>query len=152
MAENQEQQEVKPKRTIDDLFEEMSLAELPLDVENGDGDFGDNEREATFEERSATPKLTDIQSLIKTLVPDLGIDWLTKLQLARVLPEYYNALKDIVIKTLIKSGKNVTEAIALAEVALTSIDGETRIDIIHIGKGAQAEEEKKKETLRGLTP
>ncbi len=139
----------KEKGNDKDLFDELSSAEPPRDVvfpeAEGEGDDGGH---ATISERmEGSPKLTDVQIVIRQLFPDLGVKWLNALMMARVLPEYYVHLKRILIKHLVRTmNMSVAEAIATIEVAVgIPIDGEGRIDAIAVmGRAAEAEETKAK--------
>ncbi len=139
-----------------DLYDVMAVAEpprnLPPVVTNGDGHDGDDH--GSFSDRmESSPKLSDVQVVIRQLFPDLSDGkadrrWLNTLQMARVFPEYYVPLKRILVKHLVGSeNMSVAQAIALVEVAVgIPIDGEGRIDAIAVmGRGAEVEEMKSKE-------
>lgn len=144
------------KSESDKLFEDMSGIEPPRDVDevektggNGDGDHED--LEARIE---GSPKLSDMQTAVKQLNPDLGYKHLNVIQVSRTFPDVYNPLLRILVKSLIRTAlcKNiklsVAEAIAYVNTALSiSIDGEGRIDIIHCLGRAVAEVEKDKNSM-----
>lgn len=133
----------------DQLFKQFSVIEPPRDVVvpdegNGKGEVGHEDLEDRIE---GSPRLSDVQSVLKQLFVDLGIPWLNNLQMARIPPEYYNYLKRIIVKRLIRRyKKEPAEAIAIAEVAVgVAIDGDGRIEAIAVmGRAAEAEETKNK--------
>lgn len=85
-----------------------------------------------------SPKMSDTQVVDSRLFPILQdtIKWLNHLMVARVFPETLNPLRNIIIKHLLQEHEqdiSFAEAVSLAEVALTiAIDGEGRMDIIHL--------------------
>ena len=97
------------------------------------------------------PKLSDAQSVLKQLFPDLGKPYLNNLMIGRVFPDLYNDLFDIIVKGLLQDNPQMTvdEAIVIAEVALSvPIDGEGRIDTLALINGQQSLElEKGKKDL-----
>lgn len=123
-------------------------------------------------------KKTDMEVVDTRLFPDLGFKHLNVIQVARVFPDSFNPLLRIMVKSLIRDflcggsivavltnkGKpvldeaskpivriidSVAEAIALVYTALTiAIDGEGRIDEIHVfGRSAETEESKAKNSM-----
>lgn len=152
----------------DRLFNEMATVEPRRNVELADeGDAEDrivDDGGDTLDDRiKYSPKLTDMQVADKRLNPDLGFDHLNIIQMGRTFPDVYNPLFRILTKSLIRSsltkeadngkGKNkkitVAEAIAKVNTALSiSIDGEGRLDEIHIlGSSVRDNEEKSKNNL-----
>jgi len=85
----------------------------------------------------SSPKMSDTQVVDKRLFPILKetVDWLNNLMIARVFPETLNPLRNIIVKHLLQEYSEMVfaEAVAITEVALTvAIDGEGRMDIIHL--------------------
>jgi len=101
----------------------------------------------------SSPKMSDTQVVDKRLFPVLKetVDWLNNLMVARVFPETLNPLRNIIVKHLLQEYSDMVfaEAIAITEVALTvAIDGEGRMDIIHLfSKMKEDTEEEKKGKL-----
>ncbi len=95
-----------------------------------------------------SPNLTDAQTAIQVLLPDLIKRWLNVLQVSRIFPDTYNHFFRIFIKDLMRTDRGMTlaEAIAYVSTALSiAIDGEGRIDILGvIGRASQMEMEKDK--------
>jgi len=96
-----------------------------------------------------SPKMTDTQVVDKRLFPVLmeTVTWLNNLMVARVFPDTLNPLRNIIIKHLLQEYDDVSfaEAVCIAEVALTiALDGEGRLDIIHMySKISDIKEEEK---------
>jgi hypothetical protein len=123
------------------------VPERDIAVSEDAKDGGDEHGELESRMESSR-KLTDLQVADKRLNPDLGDRYLNVLQMSRVFPDVYNAMFRILVKDLLKKHPEYTvaEAISLVSTALSiAIDGEGRIDEIHImGKAVEAETEKAK--------
>lgn len=97
-----------------------------------------------------SPKMSDTQVVDKRLFPPLkdAVEWLNHLMVGRVFPEQLIPLKRIIGKHLLKeyNDMSVAEATVLADVAVSiAIDGEGRMDIIHLfSKLSETTEEKDK--------
>ena len=130
--------EVKPPR------KEVGIPpdEEAIGNDNGGGSLSQRMR--------GSPKKTDTQVVIEYLLPELKTPWLSNLMMARVFPETFNPLRNIIAKHLLQeyNEMSVAEALAQAEVALTiPLDGEGRLDIIHTFSklsGTDTEENKNK--------
>ena len=149
-SEKDKESEPKP----DDLYNSMSSIvprrEVDLPEENGKSD-GENGLGGTFTDRQDyAPKLSDMQVADKRLNPDLGHKHLNVLEMSRTFPDIYNPFFRMLVKDLIRNNPDmrVSEAMAYVNTALSiSIDGEGRIDMIHImGRAVEAESEKNKMT------
>jgi len=101
----------------------------------------------------SSPKQTDMQVADKRLFPVLKetVDWLGYLMVARVSPETYLPLRNIVVKHMLKtfSDLQMAEAVVIAETAISiAIDGEGRIDELALfGRSSEVEEEDKKNKI-----
>lgn len=141
MAEENEQDEIK---TSNQIYNTLKSIVPERDIEIPEHEHGDEvDEHGELESRmDSYRKLTDLQVADKRLNPDLGIKYLNYTQMSRTFPDIYNPLFRIYVKDLIKTHPeySVAEAIALVTTALSiSIDGEGRIDEIHImGKAAEA--------------
>ncbi len=158
------EEEIKEEKSeIEQTFESMPEFVPPRDSDIGEGMEGEVDGHETLEERiEGSPKLSDVQAVIRMLVPDLSkvlsvdgskVKWINTLQMARILPDYYTPFKRMVAKHLIRSLHiSGAEAMAIAEVSVgTAIDGEVRLDIIHVaGRGALAEEAKEKNAMGSI--
>ncbi len=135
-------------------FEQMSSLVLKRELaipEEGGLDVG-NGNESLDDRIENSPKISDAQAVLRFLTPDFGkkLRWLNPLLAGRVYPEYYVYLKDIIVKSLIRSYEmSVPEAIVIADVATgIPFDGEGRIDAIAVmGKAADVEETKEKNKM-----
>jgi hypothetical protein len=118
------------------------------DIEVPEEGNGGNEHGELESRMDSYRKLTDLQVADKRLNPDLGIKHLNFLQMSRTFPDVYNPMFRILVKDILKNHPEYTvaEAIAYVSTALSiSIDGEGRIDEIHImGKAAEATAEQAK--------
>jgi len=89
----------------------------------------------------------------KRLFPVLKetVDWLGYLMVARVSPETYLPLRNIVVKHMLKTFPDLqmAEAVVIAETAISiAIDGEGRIDELALfGRSSEVEEEDKKNKI-----
>lgn len=130
---------------ISELTSERNDVTLP---EEKSGEIKDSSGHSTLRQRmDEAPKLSDVQAIDRRLFPDLGKPWLNNMLVARVFPDLYNDLFDIIVKGLLIDNPEMTleEAVCTAEVALSiPIDGEGRIDAIQILGSPQAYEESNK--------
>lgn len=98
-----------------------------------------------------SPKKTDIQVVMDVLFPEIEIPWLKNLMVARIFPETFNPLRNIIAKHLLQEypEMSVAQALSVAELVLTvPLDGEGRLDAIHISsKLKEIEDEKDKNKL-----
>lgn len=131
--------EVRPARS------EVAVKDSSLDLDDGGGSLAQRMR--------SSPKMSDTQVVDKRLFPVLkeAVDWLNNLMVARVFPETLNPLRNIIVKHLLQEYPDMVfaEAVAITEVALTvAIDGEGRMDIIHLfSKMKEDTEDKEKAKL-----
>ncbi len=135
-------------------FEQMSslVPQRALAIPEEDDLVVGNGGESLDDRIENAPKISDAQAVLRFLTPDFGkkLKWLNPLLAGRVYPEYYIYLKDILVKSLIRSyDMTVPEAIIIADVAVgIPFDGEGRIDAIAVmGKAADVEETKEKNKM-----
>lgn len=170
MAEEQEH----PKSEADALFKELKdrtgvQPALPVNVDLPEDNVGssDTPQYSSLEERiNSGKKKSDMEVVDARLFPDLGFKHLNVMQVSRVFPDSFNPLLRIMVKSLVrhnlcsveydkdgnvvkKPKMSVAEAIAFVNTSLTiGIDGEGRIDEIHVfGRSAETEESKAKNNL-----
>lgn len=155
MAENTNQPQDDKSAWADAKFDSMKSIESPRTVELPEDELGGGmgSDHASFTEQvehGARP--SDVAIVIKQLFADLGVYWLTMLQMARVLPQYYDHLKYICVTELIRNYRMpVAKAIALTEIAVgVALDGEARIEAIAVIGKSEASEEAKAKTGIGL--
>jgi hypothetical protein len=138
--------ENKPKSEAEAAFDEMA----DIAVERG-GAVADNEEtdgegeHQTLEQSLASPQLTDFQVADRRLSPDTGYKHLNMLQVARIFPEQYTAMRAILIKDLLTKDQSlsVAEASAIVDTCLSiGLDGEGRIDILSLMGNVNAAAEK----------
>lgn len=115
-------------------------------------DEEDVQTHQTLSERIAeTRNPSDIEIALKELFADLGIDYLNVIQKARIFPDTFNHLFNILVKEVMRNDRTMTlgKATALVETALTiAIDGEGRIELLGVvGALKKANEEEKLKTL-----
>lgn len=117
---------------------------------NGDnsGGHGDIEWEMTH-----SRKKSDIQSAYDMLFPEIPVEWLKHLRISRVFPDAFNYMLSLGVKELLRTTKmTMGEAVAYVESVLTiAIDGEGRLDGIHIIVHGGVEEQKDQNKV-GMTP
>ncbi len=155
MAENINQSNDDKAAWADDKFGSMKSIEPPRTVDLPDDDVAINtggDHGSMTEQVEHSPRPSDVAIVIKQLFPDLGIEWLTKVQMARILPQYYDHLKFIFVTELIRNNRMPpTQAIALTEIAVgVALDGEARIEAIAVIGKSEASEEAKAKTGMGL--
>jgi len=148
-SENQGGEKQQQPPASDTLYSQLRSVSPLRDVELPD----DEEDEIGIKTQSMTersdesPKLSDLQSALKVLLPPL-MRYLNVIQVSRVFPDTYNALFSLLVKDLLMEDEklSVGEAIAYVTTALSiAIDGEGRIDIIGLyGRAAETELEKEK--------
>jgi hypothetical protein len=157
---NPEEPEKKPDNS---LFSRMSSISPPREVGDiggiGGGDDGGNlvgrdggsDEHGTLEDRmNSARKKSDIQIVIEKLFPEFPQDWLNKVLVSRVFPDAYNHLLMMGVKELVSTTEmSVVQATMYMNSVLSmAIDGESRIDAIHIvGRGAEIEETKAKNSM-----
>lgn len=128
----------------DNVYDSLSEVSVPRDdVGAHDMDFG----ESMSQRMKMSTKMSDTQVVDKRLFPELKEDWLSNLMVARIFPDTFNPLRNIIAKHLLQEypDMSVAEAIAQAEVALTvPLDGEGRLDIIHLFSKLSENNEKEK--------
>jgi len=141
------------KQWADEKFKSLQSFQPARKVDAESVELGGEGDHASFEHQiEHSPKLSDVAVVIKQLFADLGVDWLTKLQMARVLPQYYDYLKFICVAELIRVHRMPpAQAIVLAEIAVgVALDGEGRIEGIAVIGKAETNEEAKAKTGLGL--
>ena len=110
-------------------MQELMPSRSDIALEEVDDDEGDHR---SLSQRMAdSPKLSDMQTFDRRLFPDLGYTHLNNLQLARIFPDSFNPLQNILIKDLLQrdDGLTVGECIATVHTSATiAIDGEGRLD------------------------
>lgn len=97
------------------------------------------------------PNLSDMQSVIKALLPDLD-GYLDKVKVARIYPEEFDFLRSVIMKDLMKQNTNMSlvESAVTATTALSiALDGEGRIDVLRVA-GAIKDSEETKAALTGI--
>lgn len=135
---------------FDSVYNKLSEITPPRDdVESHDDDLEDNIAGSLSQRMKASPKMSDTQVVDKRLFPVLREPWLSNLMVARVFPDTMNPLRNINAKHLLQEYDEVSvaEALSETEVAVTiPLDGEGRLDIIHMFTklSEKAEEEKGK--------
>lgn len=137
--------EVQPDALWSQLRSVVPLRDVELPDDEG---LGADMKSQTMGERAEfAPKLSDLQSALKVLLPKLR-GYLDVLQVSRVFPDIYNPLRDLLVKDLLMEDDNLSvgEAIAFVNTALSiAIDGEGRIDVIALyGRASETEMEKEK--------
>jgi hypothetical protein len=163
-----------------DLYEQLKKAEPMRDVElpkdelielgddeidygnggNGNGNGGNGEDDDFLKPRSATSalgmkKLSDVQTAIKIMNPDLGDVDLNNLVWGRTFPDVYNPLSKMLVKDLLLRSKgrpdvSVVSIMVKVNTGLSkSIDGEAIIDHLALMGVRRAEEERDKNSLLG---
>jgi hypothetical protein len=151
----QEPQEPGKKSEADVLFQSqpgLSLDPKRPSVDNG-GNGGDGGHSDVDDAIATSRKKSDIEIVIAKLFPDFPVKWLNALLVSRVFPDAFNHMQWLCVKELVATTKmTVVEAVAYVYSVLSiAIDGEGRIDGIHIiGQGGQGEEAKSKAGL-GMT-
>lgn len=148
---------VEENQVGDDLYGQMAeIQPARSDVATKEGDIGglvDDGFGSLSRQMRNSPKMSDTQVVDKRLFPVLkeSVEWLNNLMIARVFPETLNPLRNIIVKHMLQEYEDMSfaEAVALAEVALTvAIDGEGRMDIIHLfSKMSESSEDEKKNKL-----
>jgi hypothetical protein len=111
---------------------------------NGDGESGHGDIDDIM---ATSHKRSDIEIVIAKLFPEFPVKWLNALLVSRVFPDAFNHMQWLCVKELVATTKmTVVEAVAYVYAVLSiAIDGEGRIDGIHIiGQGGQPEEAKAK--------
>ncbi len=142
MADNEQ-------KSDDVTFENMSEIKPPRTaLSKSDEEIPISEASGNLRQRmQMNPKMTDMQIIDNRLFPILkeNAKWLNNLMVARVFPETFNPLRNILIKDLLSEYEDMSlaEATCLVEVALTiPLDGEGRLDIIHVGTTNNGNSEK----------
>ena len=137
------------------LYDRLKTVEPLREVLSDEADEEDVlgvEGRTMSEQAEFSPRLSDVQSALKLLLPKLQ-GYLNVLQVSRVFPDTYNALFNLLVKDMLDTDPNLTfgEACAYVYTALSiAIDGEGRIDVIGLyGKVAEQELEKEKNKLIG---
>lgn len=139
----------------DVLFQRMSSIVPPRsDVrlpDDGGGAGGATTHSSLKKRMKEAPTLSDMQTADKRLFPPVEIDgeiigWLSDMQVARVFPETYVPLRNMIAKHLMQTyaKMGVVEAFCIAERVLsTGIEGDGRIDELQlVGRAAALEKEK----------
>lgn len=145
----QEPQEPGKKSEADLLFQGqagLSLEPKRATADNN-GNGGDGGHSDVDDMIATSRKKSDIEIVIAKLFPDFPVKWLNALLVSRVFPDAFNHMQWLCVKELVATTKmTVVEAVAYVYSVLSiAIDGEGRIDGIHIiGQGAQADESKMK--------
>ena len=136
------------------LWERMAEVKPPRgEVVLAEGEIPSGSSSSLSKRMQQSPKMSDMQVADKRLFPVLKetVAWLSYLMVARVSPETYLPLRNIVVKHLLKdfSDLQMAEAVVIAETAISiAIDGEGRIDELALfGRSSEAEEEEKKKIL-----
>lgn len=128
----------------DNVYNNLSEVSAPRDdVGAHDIDIS----ESMSQRMKMSTKMSDTQVVDKRLFPELKEDWLSNLMVARIFLDTFNPLRNIIAKHLLQEypDMSVAEAIAQAEVALTvPLDGEGRLDIIHLFSKLSENNEKEK--------
>lgn len=138
------------KSEADSLF--AAQAGLSLDpkraMPNVDSGIGPDDNHGDLDDIMANSrKKSDIEIVIAKLFPEFPAKWLNALLVSRVFPDAFNHMQWLCVKELVATTKmTVVEAVAYVYAVLSiAIDGEGRIDGIHIiGQGGQSEETKAK--------
>ncbi len=149
-----ESQENKPINPSDQLFEKMSSVEPARDVEipedEGESGGGDGGHETLDERIDYSPKKSDVQVVVEKLSPDLKVNYLNVMQVARIFPDVFDALFWANVKSVMRrEGLSLIEAIDYVTTSLSiGIDGEYRIELVKImGRASEVEETKAKNTM-----
>ena len=136
------------------LWERMAEVKPPRgEAVLAEGEIPSGSGSSLSKRMQQSPKMSDMQIADKRLFPVLKetVAWLSYLMVARVSPETYLPLRNIVVKHLLKdfSDLQMAEAVVIAETAISiAIDGEGRIDELALfGRSGEAEEEEKKKIL-----
>jgi len=136
------------------LWDRMAEVKPPRgDVAPLEGEIPIGYEDSLAKRTRQSPKMSDMQVADKRLFPILkeAVGWLDYLMVARVSPETYLPLRNIVVKHLLKDFPDLqmAESVVIAETAISiAIDGEGRIDELALfGRSSEAEEEEKKKIL-----
>jgi len=136
------------------LWERMAEVKSPRgEVVLADEEIPSGRSGSLLKRTQQSPKMSDMQIADKRLFPVLKetVAWLSYLMVARVSPETYLPLRNIVVKHLLKdfSDLQMAEAVVIAETAISiAIDGEGRIDELALfGRSSEAEEDDKTKKL-----
>lgn len=140
----------KENDKFDSVYNQLSEVTPPRGgIAENDDDLEDNYMGTMTQRMKASPKMSDTQVVDKRLFPILKEPWLSNLMVARVFPDTFNPLRNIIAKHLLQEypEMSLAEAMVEAEIALTvPLDGMGRLDIIHMFSklSEQAQEEKGK--------
>jgi hypothetical protein len=153
MVEEGKPQESEKKSEADVMFEaEVGLMFVEKrgsgdDKEKTDDDSDNHGDISDVIEHSR--KKSDIQIVIEKMFPQFPVKWLDILMVSRVFPDAFNHMLSLCVKELLRTTKmTMGEAIAYVEAVLTiAIDGEGRIDGIHIIKGGASESDDSKNKI-----
>ena len=151
MAEDDIEQPIKEDKS-DPLYERLSEIQPPR-TDIAPVDIADDYGGSLERRMQQSPKMTDMQVADKRLFPILKetVSWLNYLMVARVSPETYLPMRNIVVKHLLKefSELQMAEAVVIAETAISiAIDGEGRIDELALfGRSSDTIEEDKKKLV-----
>ncbi len=150
--ESNEPKEVKGENLSSQLFDKMASIEPAREVslpEDGGGGGGDGHE--TLDERiDYSPKKSDVQVVVDKLSPDLKVNYLNVMQVARIFPDVYDALFWANVKSVMRHEKlSLIEAIDYVNTSLSiGIDGEYRIELVRImGRASEVEETKSKNSM-----
>ena len=139
-----------------DLYGSLAGIVPPRDIDlpEREDEFGGYPVGGSLRKRmNESPKMTDMQSALKTLFPGVVIaeqiiEWITNIQVSRVFPDTYVPYRNMIAKHLIQTNDEMSlvEAFSIADRVLSiAIDGEGRIDVLAlIGKTGEAQADDKK--------
>ncbi len=145
---------ISSSESANGVYEKIAKIIPERNVEMPGEEDGDIRNKTASERAAESPNLSDMQTFVKQLYPNLITKWLNALQMARIFPETINKLSRIFVKQLLRDNPDISlaEAIAYVETALTiAIDGEGRIDLLAVAGVSHTENLEKEKMRAGIT-